>query len=56
MACLRVEEDTTKGERVNHLIHGKIISHHLPLFPRKSRTKTVVMTEEMGMAGMTGVM
>jgi hypothetical protein len=51
----RVEEDTMKGKRVDHLIHGKMISCHLSLFPRKSGTEMVVMTEEMGMTETTGV-
>jgi hypothetical protein len=45
-----------KGKRVDHLIHGKMIGHHLSLFPHKSGTETVVMTEEIGMAKTTGVM
>jgi hypothetical protein len=45
-----------KGKQVNHLIHGKMIGHHLSLFPCKSGTETVVMTEGIRMAGTTGVM
>jgi hypothetical protein len=51
----KVERDMMKGKRVNHLIHGKMISHHLPLSPCKSGTEMVVMTEEMEMVETTGV-
>jgi hypothetical protein len=51
-----VEEGMTKGKRVDHPIYDKMIGHHLSLFPRKSGTETVVMTEEMEMAETTGVM
>jgi hypothetical protein len=45
-----------KGKQVDHLICGKMIGYHLPLFPCKSGTEMVVMTEEIGMAETTGVM
>jgi hypothetical protein len=51
-----VEEDTTKEKCADCPIHGKIISHHLPLFPCKNKIEMVEMTEEIWMAGMTGVM
>jgi hypothetical protein len=51
-----VKEDTTKGKQVDHLIHGKMISRCPPLFPCTNKTEMVVMTEEIGMAEMTGVM
>jgi hypothetical protein len=45
-----------KVYQVDHLIYGKMIGHCLPLFPCKSETEMVVMTEEIGTVGMTGVM
>jgi hypothetical protein len=44
-----------KGMQVDHLTHGKMISRCLSLFPCKSGTRMVVMTEEMEMARMTGI-
>jgi hypothetical protein len=52
--CLRVKEDMTKGKQVDQLIHGKMIGRHLPLFPCKSGTETIVMTEKMETAGTVG--
>jgi hypothetical protein len=51
-----VEEDPTKGKRADHPIHSKMISCCPPLFPRKNETEMVGMTEEIEMAGTTGVM
>jgi hypothetical protein len=44
----------TKGKQVDQLIHGKMIGRHLPLFPCKSGTETIVMTEKMETAGTVG--
>jgi folate-dependent phosphoribosylglycinamide formyltransferase PurN len=51
-----VEEGLTKGKQVNHQIYGRMINYHLSLFPRKSGTETVVMTEEKRTVETTGVM
>jgi hypothetical protein len=45
----------TKGKQAGCPIHGKMISHHPPLFLHKNETEIVGMTEEIGMAGTTGV-
>jgi hypothetical protein len=46
----------TKEKQVDHLIHGKMIDRRLSLFPHKSGTEMVVMTEGIGTVGTTGMM